>query len=162
LTTVDASRHYRAEGADIEEVGAHPIGQLARLGLLPRQVRIIVRLGRLNPGLLPRFKMALVQDSPFDHVDAVANIAVMHGLDIVADLALDRDVRNQSLVGLRIEPWQVAGIGVTVRVAVGHVEEENEIVTVLQGGHRAVSSVSTASVATSASACLSALVQRWW
>jgi len=48
--------------------------------------------------------------------------------DIVADLALQRDVGDEAAIGLGVEPRHVAGVGIAVRIAVRHVEEENEFV----------------------------------
>ena len=66
-------------------------------------------------------------------VDLEASVAVGH-VDVVAHLALDRDVAHQALHGLGVDAWQVAGVGIPVRVAVTHVEEEHEVVAAFDIG----------------------------
>ena len=55
---------------------------------------------------------------------------VLGEFDIVAHLALEADVRDEAVIGFGVEPRQVAGIGVAVRIAVGNVEQQDEVVAV--------------------------------
>src|SRR3546814_8769317 len=48
-------------------------------------------------------------------------------------------IGHQTLIGFRINSWQVSGIGIAVWIAVGDIEEEHEIIAVGDGlaGHDA-------------------------
>ena len=50
--------------------------------------------------------------------------------DIVTDLALEADVGDQPVTGLDVDPREVAGVGVTIGVAVRDVKEVDEVVPV--------------------------------
>jgi hypothetical protein len=41
----------------------------------------------------------------------------------------------EALIGLRIETRKIAGVGIAIGIAVGHIEEKDEIETVGEGGH---------------------------
>ncbi|MNG29245.1 hypothetical protein D3C84_1146410 [compost metagenome] len=84
--------------------------------------------------------MLQVQHRLFLHVDDIARLGLAVGIGlfqrhVVADLALEADIRDQPLVGFRIETRQVAGVRVAVRVAVGDIEQIDELVTVGDGAH---------------------------
>ena len=55
-------------------------------------------------------------------------MVAIRDVHVVANLAFQRDVRDQALHGFRVHPRQIAGIGVAVGVAVLDIEEEYEIV----------------------------------
>ena len=137
LAAIDPGAQHTAEGADVVEVVAHEAAQ-------PRRFLVVVRrqlLGLLHPLILRphaqiRFPVFLVQDRAFLDIDAVPALTVRRHVDVVAHLALQADIGDQALVGLRVEPRQVAGVRVAVRVAVGHVEQIDELVAVLDRGHR--------------------------
>ena len=56
--------------------------------------------------------------------------AGMGKLDVVADLALEADVGDEAEIGFRIEARHVARIGVAVGIAVGDIEQQDEIVAI--------------------------------
>ncbi len=60
-------------------------------------------------------------------VDLEAPFVAAREVDPVAYLALDRDIGDESLHGLRVDAWQVPSIWVAVGIAVADVEEQNEI-----------------------------------
>ncbi len=136
LTGVDAGRHHRAKGPDVEEVAAHKVAQADRLLLVLR-----IELGLLGGFLVTRplgqigLAVLLVQDGALLHVDIEAGGAVLGELNIVAHLALETHVRNKPMIGFGVEPGQIAGIGVAVRVASQYIEQQHEIVAVGERGH---------------------------
>ena len=74
--------------------------------------------------------MGAIEHRALLHVDVVAwCVAACHG-DVVADLALDRDVRDQAVPRLGVHARHVAGIGIAVRITVVDVEKEDEVVPV--------------------------------
>ena len=58
----------------------------------------------------------------------------MGHIDIVADLALDRDISHEPLHRLGVDAGQIAGIGVSVGVAIPHVEEQDKVVAAVGVG----------------------------
>ena len=90
--------------------------------------------------------MLLVEDRAFLDVDGVAGLAPLGDFGVVANLALEADVGDEALVRLGIETRQIAGVGIAVGIAVGDVEQENEIVAMGKRGH---ASCSCGAVATS-------------
>ena len=72
----------------------------------------------------------LVKDRPLRDVDCETRLAALGKFNVVANLALEADIGNEALIGLGIEPRQVAGIRVSVRVAVRYIEQDDEIVAV--------------------------------
>jgi len=62
------------------------------------------------------------------HEDAVARVTRAGQCQGVADLAFDRDVGDQTVVGFVVGAGLVAGVGVAVGVAVGDVEQEHGVV----------------------------------
>ena len=64
------------------------------------------------------------------HEDGVGHLVVAGDLDVVADAALDRHIRDQTQHGLRIQARSVAGVRVAIGVAVLAIEEEEELVAV--------------------------------
>ena len=80
--------------------------------------------------------MGPVEDRTLADIDRLA----AHLVDIVADLALEADVGDEPLACLRVEARHVAGIGVAVGVAVLDVEQDDEIVAAVDGGHAAAPS----------------------
>lgn len=82
-----ATGDARAEGADVPEVGAHPVGQRAGVGLVPGQLRTVV-IGRRDAGGVTSVLVHLVQHGAFSDVDATAGRAGLGLGDEVADLVL--------------------------------------------------------------------------
>lgn len=79
-----------------------------------------------------------IEDSFFTDEDVVAGHRLpicqsLGELDAVADFALEADVGDEAVSGLGVDAGEVAGVGVSVGVAVEDVEEEDEVVTVLDG-----------------------------
>ena len=70
----------------------------------------------------------LVEDGLLLDVDLERRLLAVRQADEVADLALQADVGDEALAGLRVEPGQVPRVGVAVGVAVGDVEEIDEVV----------------------------------
>src|SRR5690606_4981884 len=54
-----------------------------------------------------------------------------HQRDKVADLALEGDVRHESMSGFRIHPRRIARVRVAVRVTIDYVKQEDEVVAPL-------------------------------
>ena len=63
-------------------------------------------------------------------VNAEARIILFDRFHIVADFALQADIRHQSAARFRINARHVARIGIAVRVAVFHVEKNHEIISI--------------------------------
>ncbi len=61
-------------------------------------------------------------------VDLEALFMPTRDIDPITDLALERDIGDKSLHRLRVDPRQVPCVGVPIRIAVGDVEEQDEIV----------------------------------
>ena len=123
LAGVDARRHHRPKGADIPEVGAHPSGKVPRLDAVLRCLLEVVCLRHFWHHSSPRALVFDIEGRPFAHIDFVARLVRSRQSDVVADLALERDIGDETLVCLRIETRQVAGVGIAVGVAVDDVEE---------------------------------------
>ena len=79
--------------------------------------------------------MSLVEHGFFLHIDPVAGGSFLGQLHIIAHLALEADVRHQPQAGLGIDAGHVAGVGIAIGVAVLHVEEKHEVITVRDGRH---------------------------
>ena len=131
--TLDKGGHHGTEGADIVEMFAHIIPQLAVdirvafLGLfqvvLGGQTVVLQRLG-----------IAAVQGYALLDIDAVIvgiGGVLLQRLHIVADLALQADIGHQTVAGLGVDAGHITGIRVTVGVAVLYIEQNDEIVAVL-------------------------------
>ena len=102
------------------------------LGLLP--VLCILRLLILG-NLLDRICDGVIEDRILHHKDVVRAVSQLLALlggkeDIVSDLALEADVGDQPVTGLDVDPREVAGVGVTIGVAVRDVKEVDEVVPV--------------------------------
>ena len=126
LACIDASGHDRAKGAHVPEIGAHPSGEFARLGLLLGQLLELFCLGHVGHHRGPGFLVQQVEGRPFRHVNAV----VRRQRHIVAHLALERHIADQPQIGFRVEPGHVAGIGIAIGIAVGDIEIEDEFIAV--------------------------------
>ena len=57
----------------------------------------------------------------------VAAVVSAGGIDPIADFALQTHVGDDALHRLGIDPRKVAGVGVAVGIAIGNVEQEDEI-----------------------------------
>lgn len=66
-------------------------------------------------------------------VDAVAFFTLFCHFNIIADLALEANVRHKAIAGLGVDARHIARIGITVRIAVFHVEQHHKFITVLDG-----------------------------
>src|SRR4051812_12434878 len=89
---------------------------------------------------LHRLLLLAVEDGPLSDQDLVA-LAVRgwrEELHVVADLSLETDVGDKTALGECVDAWLVAGIGVAIGVAVGDLEEDQDVVAVgnrLRGVH---------------------------
>ena len=134
LAAVDVGRHDGTEGADVEEIVAHPAREPAIL------LRLVLPLGRALLGVGVDLEgligplVLLVEDGLLLDVDLVRGLLAVSDPDEVADLAFEADVGDEALAGLRVEAGKVACIGVAVGIAVGDVEEVDEVVAVADGG----------------------------
>ena len=79
--------------------------------------------------------MLLVEDGAFLNIDRVARFMALGQFGEIANFALQANVGDETQIGLRVETRQVARVGIAVRVAVGHLEEQYEIVAIGYGGH---------------------------
>ena len=156
LPAIDAGRHDRAEGPHVEEIRAHEIAQLQRLGIVAGvQLRVLHRLGIVRAQCDIGLAVLFVQDSAFLHIDMMPGLALTRQFDIVADLALKADIADQPVIGLGVQPRQVAGIWVAIRIAIRHIENQHEIMASGQCGHAASSEFAGLS-------CLRKKSERWW
>jgi hypothetical protein len=73
-----------------------------------------------------------VENRLFLDVDLVGRLLAMDDTDVVAHLALDAHIGHQSMPGFGIEPGQVAGIGIAVRIAVLDIEQQHEVIAVVE------------------------------
>ena len=91
---------------------------------LPLDVRFSgrARLGHVGPFVL------LVQDGLLLDVNLEGRLLALRQADEIADLALQADVGDEALAGLRVDPRQVPRVGVAVGVAVGDLEEIDDVV----------------------------------
>src|SRR5258708_16198434 len=140
LTGIDTRAHYRAKGADIEEVVAHEFGK--RPGLLVAlriEFTVLRDLFGVSANRLVGLAMAIVEDRALLHIDAVARLIALGELCIIANLALQRHIADQTFIGFGVHARQVAGVGIAVRIAIGHVEQEDDVVTIGERGHQEVS-----------------------
>src|SRR5918994_4343105 len=62
------------------------------------------------------------------NVDLEALFVAVGEVNVVADLALDRNIGNETLHGFGVDAGQVAGVRIAVGVAIGDIEEENGVV----------------------------------
>src|SRR6185437_14121562 len=78
--------------------------------------------------------MLVVKDGSFFDIDVIAIVGLVSARilcqrNVVSNLALDANIRNQSMARFRINARRIAGIGIAVGIAIGHVEQEKKIVT---------------------------------
>jgi len=109
--------------SDVEEVLAHPLaGFLDIGGLCVSAFRFDFVIARQGFKGLP---LAAFERVAAEHEDAVAgDVAAGSRVEnIVPDLALQADVGDETLKGLRIESRTVVGVRVAVRIAVLAIEE---------------------------------------
>jgi hypothetical protein len=132
LTTVDFQAHNRAEGANIVEVGAHPP---AGLDLISVFLLFRILLDGVICTLVDRVKDTLLWPSLGLEVNRVTRlVAVAVGFrsdDVIPNFPFKATVGDETLKRLRIDARQVAGVWVTVWVAVLYVEQVEEVVSVL-------------------------------
>ena len=77
------------------------------------------------------FSVTLIERHVIFDVDPVAGLVFAGCLYKVADFALKADVRDNAMVGFRIDARHIACIRVSIGVAVFHVEKNHEIIPVL-------------------------------
>src|ERR1700686_1016034 len=94
----------------------------------------------LGPDRRIGLAVLLVKDRPLRDVDCETRLAALGKFNGVANLELEADIGDEALIGLGVEPRQVAGIRVSVRVAVRYIEQDDEIVAVGERAHAGVSS----------------------
>ena len=122
--------HHGAEHAHVVKLSAHP-----RLGVTRIRRPLATRATVEHP-LPPLPEELAVLHVHFEApVALVALVAVGH-VDVVAHLALNRNVRHEALHRLGIDTWQVAGVRVPVGIAVAHVEQQDEVVAAADVGGR--------------------------
>ena len=125
--------HYRAKGANIVEVLAHKITDflIERWVVFFRSFQIFVyaQIGQ-------RFRVATLERHLILDVNAVAGGIFLGSFHIIADLTLEAAIRDQTVTGFRIDTGHIAGIRITVRVAVFHVKQDDKIIAVFDSfGH---------------------------
>ena len=129
--TLGKGRHHRAERADIVEIGTHEVANffIQMLVLFLGFLQLIGVCADVGTGLF----IARVQRYAVFDVDAVAFFALFCHFNIIADLALEANVRHKAIAGLGVDARHIARIGITVRIAVFHVEQHHKFITVLDG-----------------------------
>ena len=138
LSRVHVGGHHGAERADVEELAAHPRGDRVPVVALRQLLGL-----HLDPGRVVRLLVGRVQDRPFGHIDPVPRTPVLGHADVVADLALDGDVAHEALAGFRIDPGEVPGVRIAVRVPVRNIEKQHEFVAVGERVHASSPGVSS-------------------
>src|SRR5690606_8902872 len=89
----------------------------------------------------------LVQDGALPDVDGIRRLPLVDEADEIADLPLQTDVGHKPLPRLRVDSGQIPRVGIAIGVAVGDVEEVDEIEAVLnwllgsRRGHACASSI---------------------
>ena len=135
LARVSLSGHHCAKRTDVEEILAHPLRDLlvffglVLARLLERGLTFFL-VGRYVQRLISPCVLE-VEHRFFLNIDLVRWLLFMDQADVVADLAFEADVGDQPLPGLGIDARQVPRVRVAVGVAVGDVEEVDEVVTIL-------------------------------
>src|SRR5918996_819082 len=138
LSRIRPRRKHCTEGADVVVLFAKPPLQIADLasrssfGLRIVPAALLLRVAHLAGGFAG-FSDQGIQRSSFLHEDLA--VRATNHLHVVPDLALQANVSHQALIGLGIEARQVAGVGITVRIAVRDVEQVDEIVAILDRAH---------------------------
>src|SRR5690625_4551598 len=136
LTTIYAGGHDSAESAYVEEVGAHKVLQLDRFVVILRiELCLLADLVIIGADCLVGLAMLFIEDRAFLNVDSKARRIGPRELEIVPDLALEAYVTDETTVGLWIEPRQVPGIGIAVRVAVCNIEKKDEVIAIVERVH---------------------------
>ena len=154
LASVDCSGHHGAKSPHVIEVLAHPCARLlnffsAAFTFFPGCLLLRYRFGHFAVSDFGRWVevqrriralMLQVQDGFLAHVDLVTTLPIDgNGLalvvrqgDKVSDLALERDVSDETMSGLGVQPRKIAGVRIAVRIAVLHVEQQHKVVAVIQ------------------------------
>src|SRR6266481_592351 len=141
LTGINTGAHDRPKGAHIEEVVAHEFGQRPGLIVVLRiQLAVFPNLICIAADRFISLAMLLVEYGAFLYIDAIARLVAFRELGVISYLALQRNIADQPLVGLGVHSRHVAGVGIAVRIAVGDVEQENDVEAVGERGHQAASS----------------------
>src|SRR5207248_2139871 len=128
-TIVVASRHHSPKQADVKKVLAHP-------GPSPALLFVIGLLGRKCECRVGS-PMAAIESDPLLNVHLVTGVrsrrivrrAVRRSrrADVVANLALDGHVRDQTPHVERVNTWLVSGIRIAVRIAVCDVKQQYRV-----------------------------------
>ena len=109
-------------------MAAHILHQLfvdIRIGFFQHlQIRLLMSR-RFERGFVAGVERHAVLD-----VDAETRVILLDCLHIVADFALQANVRHQSAARLGIDARHVARIGVSVRVSVFHIEKNHEVISI--------------------------------
>ena len=129
LTAIDPGGHHRAKGADIIEVGAHPLPGLVDRIAAAFALFVAFEFFFCADGDIGFF-MRLVEDGLFLDVDVKRRRFGLGECDEVAHLALERNIAHQSVPGFSVKAWQIAGVRVAIGVAVANIKNENEVITV--------------------------------
>ena len=77
--------------------------------------------------------IARVQRYAVFDVDMIMICILFCHFNIIADLALEANVRHKAIAGFGVDARHIARIGITVRIAVFHVEQHHKFITVLDG-----------------------------
>jgi hypothetical protein len=140
LPAIDPRAHHGAEGANVKEIVAHELPKFVGLYVVLRIERLVRHgLFVVRPDCDVGLPMLVVEDGAFLHIDRIAGIAALGDFSVVANFALEADIRDQTLVRLGIESRQISGVGVAIGIAVAHVEQEDEIVAMGKRGHASYS-----------------------
>ena len=123
---LDKSGHHRAEGADIEEFTAHEIADFfIQIGIV-----FFAQLLFLHAEGGKGLPVTFIEGHVVLDINPVAGPVLTGGFHIIADFALEADVRDDTMVGFRIDTRHIARIRVSIWVPVFHVEKNDEIVPV--------------------------------
>ena len=129
--TLGKGRHHRAERADIVEIGTHEVANffIQMLVLFLGFLQLIGVCADVGAGLF----IARVQRYAVFDVDMIMICILFCHFNIIADLALEANVRHKAIAGFGVDARHIARIGITVRIAVFHVEQHHKFITVLDG-----------------------------
>ncbi len=143
LSGVRARAHDGAERAHVEKGPAHEIARQADILLFRPATFFILAFLALFPFLFFDMHLAdgffmserdvLVQVAGVFDEDRVGGGVSTSDLDVIADAALDGDIRNEAAHGLRINARRVSRIGIAIGIPVHAVEQEDELIAVRDG-----------------------------
>ena len=143
LTGIRACCHHGAERPDVKIICAHLLACLVNFASLSLTGLIallsISRIGWCFFEIDIQFCVCrinfFVQNCFFFHEDVIANAVALRQLDVVAHLALQADIGDKALPCFGIDARQIACVRVAIRIAVFHIKDKHEVISVFDFAH---------------------------